>query len=195
MDNCIHDLLAQNLIRPSQSQHASAPVLVEKSGGYRMAVDYRQLNARTKVPVHSMPRTDWLLAQLGRARWFSSASSSAEQPKLKSANSDGALPTPAPKKSSDRPRGLQGKRPGSDDGKDVPGTSNGIVASGVAERLGLMVSGATGIPISSTSKLHTTDTAPALRPGHKFNSNRFYPCCPTCLVSTSERSKWSVEAD
>ncbi|KAL3195208.1 hypothetical protein MRX96_001879 [Rhipicephalus microplus] len=50
MDNCIQDLLAQNLIRPSQSQHASAPVLVEKkSGGYRMAVDYRQLNARTKA--------------------------------------------------------------------------------------------------------------------------------------------------
>lgn len=72
MDNCIHDLLAQNLIRPSQSQHASAPVLVEKSGDYRMAVDYRQLNARTKVPVYPMPRTDWLLAQLGRARWFSS---------------------------------------------------------------------------------------------------------------------------
>ncbi|KAL3227062.1 hypothetical protein MRX96_048860, partial [Rhipicephalus microplus] len=68
MDNCIQDLLAQNLIRPSQSQHASAPVLVEKkSGGYRMAVDYRQLNARTKVPVYPMPRTDWLLAQLGRA--------------------------------------------------------------------------------------------------------------------------------
>ncbi|KAL3191219.1 hypothetical protein MRX96_018787 [Rhipicephalus microplus] len=69
MDNCIQYLLAQNLIRPSQSQHASAPVLVEKkSGGYRMAVDYRQLNARTKVPVYPMPRTDWLLAQLGRAR-------------------------------------------------------------------------------------------------------------------------------
>lgn len=41
MDNCIHDLLAQNLIHPSRSQHASAPVLVEKkSGGYRLAVDY-----------------------------------------------------------------------------------------------------------------------------------------------------------
>ncbi|KAL3212246.1 hypothetical protein MRX96_008082 [Rhipicephalus microplus] len=69
MDNCIQDLLAQNLIRPSQSQHASAQVLVEKkSGGYRMAVDHRQLNARTKVPVYPMPKTDWLLAQLGRAR-------------------------------------------------------------------------------------------------------------------------------
>lgn len=125
--------------------------------------------------VSALPSTENSLAQLTQNgqiatkepvshKAFPSASSSAEQPKLKSANSDGALPTPAPKKSSDRPRGLQGKRPGSDDGKDVPGTSNGIVASGVAERLGLMVSGATGIPISSTSKLHTTDTAPALRP-------------------------------
>ncbi|KAL3182556.1 hypothetical protein MRX96_007230 [Rhipicephalus microplus] len=38
MDHCIHDLLAQNLIRPSQSQHARAPFLVEmKSAGYHMA--------------------------------------------------------------------------------------------------------------------------------------------------------------
>ncbi|KAL3203329.1 hypothetical protein MRX96_041945 [Rhipicephalus microplus] len=57
MDNCIQDLLAQNLIRPSQSQHASAPVLVEKkSGGYRMAVDYRQLMHALRV---SLWTTTW----------------------------------------------------------------------------------------------------------------------------------------
>lgn len=73
MDGCIDDLMAQGLIRRTRGRYASAPVLVEKkSGGYRLAVDYRSLNARTKVPAYPMPRTDWLLAQLGRARWFSS---------------------------------------------------------------------------------------------------------------------------
>lgn len=73
MDECIEDLLEQDLIRPSTSQWACAPVLVaKKSGGYRLAVDYRPLNAKTKVPVYPMPRTDWVLAQLGNARWFTS---------------------------------------------------------------------------------------------------------------------------
>lgn len=73
IDECIKDLLDQDLIEPSTSSWASAPVLVaKKTGGYRLAVDYRPLNARTDVPVHPMPRTDWILAQLGKARWFTS---------------------------------------------------------------------------------------------------------------------------
>lgn len=73
MDGCIDDLLEEGLIRRTRGRYASAPVLVEKkSGGYRLAVDYRSLNARTRVPAYPMPRTDWLLAQVGRARWFSS---------------------------------------------------------------------------------------------------------------------------
>ncbi|KAL1443963.1 hypothetical protein MTO96_030121 [Rhipicephalus appendiculatus] len=110
-----------------------------------------------------------------------SASSSAEQPKLKSASGDGAMPTPPPKNSLDRPHSPHRKRPGTDDGKDVPGTSNGIVASGVAERLGLMVSGATAIPISSTSTLHATDTAQAQRPA--TNSPAIVSTQPTPPVS------------
>ncbi|KAL3225353.1 hypothetical protein MRX96_049241, partial [Rhipicephalus microplus] len=66
MDNSIQDLLAQNLIHPSQSQRSSAPVLVEKKSGGYMAVDYCQLNAPTKVPVYRIIKTDWLLAQLGK---------------------------------------------------------------------------------------------------------------------------------
>lgn len=111
-----------------------------------------------------------------------STSSSAEQPKLKRANGDdGAMPTPAPKNSSDRPHSPHRKPPGTDDGKDIPGTSNGIVASGVAERLGMMVSGATAIPISSTSTLHATDTAQAQRPA--TNSPAIVATQPTPPVS------------
>lgn len=73
IEGCVNDLLEKGLIRPSTSPWTSAPVLVaKKSGGYRLAVDYRPLNARTRVPAYPMPRTDWLLAQLGRAVWFSS---------------------------------------------------------------------------------------------------------------------------
>lgn len=73
IEGCVDDLLEQGLIRRSTSPWTSAPVLVaKKSGGYRLAVDYRPLNARTRVPAYPMPRTDWLLAQLGRAMWFSS---------------------------------------------------------------------------------------------------------------------------
>lgn len=73
MDSCFADLLEHELIRPSTSQWTSAPVLVaKKSGGFRLAIDYRPLNSRTRVPAYPMPRTDWLLAQLGQAQWFSS---------------------------------------------------------------------------------------------------------------------------
>lgn len=71
-DECIQDLKEEGLIRPSISSWASAPVLVaKKSGGFRLAVDYRPLNSLTKVPVYPMAHTDWLLAQLGQAQWFS----------------------------------------------------------------------------------------------------------------------------
>lgn len=73
LDQGVDELLSQDLIEPCTGPWASAPVLVgKKTGGYRVAVDYRALNARTKVPVHPMPRTDWVLAQLGQAKWFTS---------------------------------------------------------------------------------------------------------------------------
>lgn len=72
LDEQIDALLVQGLIRPTSSPWASAPVLVpKKSGGYRLAVDYRRLNKITKTPTWPMARTDWLLAQLGKAEWFS----------------------------------------------------------------------------------------------------------------------------
>jgi Retroviral aspartyl protease len=72
LDGEIDALLAQGLIRPSTSQWASAPVLVpKKTGGHRLAIDYRRLNNLTTAPTWPMPRTDWLLAQVGRAKWFS----------------------------------------------------------------------------------------------------------------------------
>ncbi|XP_065296043.1 streptococcal hemagglutinin-like isoform X1 [Dermacentor albipictus] len=118
-----------------------------------------------------------------------STSSTAEQPKLKSANSGGTSPTPAPENRLDRPRSPHRKRPGSDDGKDVPGASNGVVACGVAERLGLMVSGTTAIPISSTSIVQATDTAQAQRPA--TNSPAIVATQPAQLVSSEPLKKAS----
>ncbi|XP_040062102.1 uncharacterized protein LOC120837010 [Ixodes scapularis] len=63
IDGCVQDLLEQGLIRQSNRQWTSAPALVaNKSGGFRLAIDYWPLNACTREPVYPMPRTDWLLA-------------------------------------------------------------------------------------------------------------------------------------
>lgn len=71
LDGLLDKLISEQIIQPSSSSWASAPVLVaKKSGGYRLAVDYRPLNKRTQVPVYAMPTTESVFAQLGRARWF-----------------------------------------------------------------------------------------------------------------------------
>lgn len=72
IDGCLQDLREQELLRRSTSECNPEPVLVAKtSGGIRLAIDYGPLNACTRVPVYPTPQTDWLLAQLGRAEWFS----------------------------------------------------------------------------------------------------------------------------
>lgn len=56
MDECVAELLHLDLIRRSKSPWGSAPVLVEnKTGGYRLAINYQPLNECMKVPVYLMP--------------------------------------------------------------------------------------------------------------------------------------------
>ena len=59
------------VIRPSNSPWASAMVLVrKKNGSLRICVDYRRLNAVTKLDAYPLPRIDDLLDQLGSAKYF-----------------------------------------------------------------------------------------------------------------------------
>ena len=68
----VQQMLASNVIRPSNSPWASPVVMVrKKDGSLRFCVDFRQLNAATVKDAHPLPRIDDLLDALHRAKWFS----------------------------------------------------------------------------------------------------------------------------
>ena len=78
LQNTIQDLQRQGKVRPSNSEWASNVVLVKKKSTnpdspeqWRMCIDYRQLNLKTKNP-HSymLPRIDDTLDALHRAKFF-----------------------------------------------------------------------------------------------------------------------------
>ena len=69
----IDEMLEQGVIVPSSSPSASPIVLVaKKDGSTRFCVDYRKLNAITKVDVFPLPRIDDSLDLLSGAKYFSS---------------------------------------------------------------------------------------------------------------------------
>ena len=68
----VQQMLASNVIRPSNSPWASPVVMVRnKDSSLRFCVDFRQLNAATVKDAHPLPRIDDLLDTLHGARWFS----------------------------------------------------------------------------------------------------------------------------
>ena len=68
----VRQMLASNVIRPSNSPWASPVVMVrKKNGSLHFCVDFRQLNATTVKDAHPLPRIDDLLDALHGARWFS----------------------------------------------------------------------------------------------------------------------------
>ena len=68
----VQQMLASDVIRPSNSPWASPVVMVKKKdGSLPFCVDFRQLNVATVKDAHPLPRIDDLLDALHRARWFS----------------------------------------------------------------------------------------------------------------------------
>ena len=68
----VQQMLASNVIHPSNSPWTSPVVMVrKKEGSLRFCVDFRQLNATTVKDAHPLPRIDDLLDALHEARWFS----------------------------------------------------------------------------------------------------------------------------
>ena len=71
VDGMVQEMLAQEVVQPSQSPWASPIVLVKKKdGGLRFCVDYRQLNRVTKLDVFPLPRIDDTLDLLSGAKYF-----------------------------------------------------------------------------------------------------------------------------
>ena len=66
-------LLEEGWIRPSVSPYGH-PILFarKKDGTLRMCVDYRTLNANTRVDRYPIPRIDELFDKLGKSKYFSS---------------------------------------------------------------------------------------------------------------------------
>ena len=72
MKEHLQKLLRNGCIVESQSDHASAVVLVRKrSGALRLGCDYRALNAKTIKDAHPLPRIDESMDAMKGARWFS----------------------------------------------------------------------------------------------------------------------------
>jgi len=68
----LNDLLAKNIIRPSESEYASPIVLVKKKNGeLRMCVDYRSLNKMLLRDNHPLPIIEDQLMILANKKYFS----------------------------------------------------------------------------------------------------------------------------
>lgn len=72
VEECVKEMLADGVIRPSSSPWASPITLVpKKDGTTRFCVDYRKLNAHTVKDAHPLPHIQDVFDQLKGARIFS----------------------------------------------------------------------------------------------------------------------------
>ena len=71
MEELVEKMMIQGVIQHSNSPWASPVVLVEKNdGSYQFCVDYRRLNAVTKMDVFPLPRVDNILDMLSQTQFF-----------------------------------------------------------------------------------------------------------------------------
>ncbi|CAB0039434.1 unnamed protein product [Trichogramma brassicae] len=78
MHSEVRELLAAGHIRRSSSEWSSPVVMVRKANGsYRLCIDYRKLNAVTKVSAYPIPNMDIILRKLQSAKFITTLDLSA----------------------------------------------------------------------------------------------------------------------
>ncbi|CAB0031260.1 unnamed protein product [Trichogramma brassicae] len=78
MHSQVRELLAAGHIRRSSSEWSSPVVMVRKANGsYRLCIDYRKLNAVTKVSAYPIPNMDIILRKLQSAKFITTLDLSA----------------------------------------------------------------------------------------------------------------------
>ncbi|KAK8785533.1 hypothetical protein V5799_008101 [Amblyomma americanum] len=71
MERQVQDLIDRGIVEHSKSPWGAPALLVEKpDGSYRLVVDYRKLNAVTRIDPYPIPNIQETLSQLGSARYF-----------------------------------------------------------------------------------------------------------------------------
>ena len=69
--DCVDDMLAQNIIRPSVSSWASPVTMVPKpDGSSRFCIDYRKLNNVTTADQYHLPNIAEIVDLIGQAKVF-----------------------------------------------------------------------------------------------------------------------------
>ena len=72
VDKLVEDLIANDIIQPSESPwNAPIVIVAKKNGDIRMCVDYRRLNAITRKAIYPIPATQQFLDCLSGSQYFS----------------------------------------------------------------------------------------------------------------------------
>jgi hypothetical protein len=70
LKNFIDTMLSERKIQEVDSQYSSDTLLIKKSNGsYRVCVDYRLLNSKTKDDIYLMPKLEDLLRKIKIYTW------------------------------------------------------------------------------------------------------------------------------
>jgi hypothetical protein len=67
----VEQMLALDVIQPSNSEWSSPLILVRQGQKWRPCVDYRRVNSITKSEAYPIPRLDDLIDQVGNANYVS----------------------------------------------------------------------------------------------------------------------------
>src|ERR1043165_3449512 len=67
----IDELLKAEIIKPSRSPHAAAPVIVNKKDGtWKLAIDYRRVNKATEDFLYPLPKITEIFDYFAKTQWF-----------------------------------------------------------------------------------------------------------------------------